>query len=552
MRALVIKAPYQVAVEDRPIPVPEAEEVVVKVEAAALCGSDLHIYRGHQPVAKYDFVLGHELTGVIHSVGSSIQNFKIGQKVVSPFTINCGSCFFCERKQTARCVKSRVYGSNAMEGVQAEYARIPLADTTLFPAPAGVSEQVLILMADIFPTGFFVAQNAAKMLGEAERKDTTAVVIGCGPVGLCAVTAAKHFFDHVYAIDSVPARLDQAAKHGATPLHLHSSDPDVTSRIKQATGGRGADVVLEVVGNPSALDLAIGLVRNFGVISSCGLHTHELKLKGLDLYNKNIRFQFGRCSVRAIFPEALELLKKNADLFESFVENTVSIEEAPKWYELFEQQKCLKTVFTFGSPSAGSGEAATAATARTEQSAAESSAAAGTPAAKESPEHPVQRSDWFQAYAPPKARSEHPLRTVSAEELKDVLQKQETAHGHAAQKALVIDVRRSDCESLIPTAINLPAQTLPLSLPSLLLHLSSVPLVVFHCKACSSPTSRGVRSAGWYADALQNKLGLTDEQTAQRVAVLQGGIVAWEGKFGTKSLDTRGQLALEGWEARQP
>ncbi|PWN98192.1 GroES-like protein [Tilletiopsis washingtonensis] len=347
MRAVVIKEPFKVVVEERPIPKAGKGEVVVKVKAAALCGSDLHIYRGHQPVPHYDFVLGHEMTGTIHEVGEGVSKFKQGDLVVSPFTVNCGDCFYCTREETSRCVQSRVYGSVALDGVQSEYALVPLADTTLFPAPKEISPEVLILMADIFPTGFFVAQNAWKMLNEAERKDATAVVIGCGPVGLCAVTAAKYFFKNVFAIDSVPERLEQARKHGATALHLH--DDDTIGALKKATDGRGADVALEVVGVEAALHLGMQIVRPWGVVSSCGIHTHDVNMKGLDLYNKNLRFQFGRCPVRALFPEALKLLVQNAQLFESFVQNTVSVDEAPKYYELFEKQKCLKTVFTFDS-----------------------------------------------------------------------------------------------------------------------------------------------------------------------------------------------------------
>lgn len=205
-----------------------------------------------------------------------------------------------------------------------------------------------------------------------ERKDTTAVVIGCGPVGLCAVTAATHFFTNVYAVDSVPERLAAAKKHGAKDAwNFKDSNVDIQAKVKELTGGRGADVILEVVGHLSALEMGVQLVRPWGVISSCGIHTHEVKLKGLDLYNKNIRFQFGRCPVRALFGEALELLAQHGDLFKGFVEHVVPIDEAEKWYELFEvsgrgcvmevrwvyadtcprslarsqQNKCLKTAF---------------------------------------------------------------------------------------------------------------------------------------------------------------------------------------------------------------
>lgn len=154
-------------------------------------------------------------------------------------------------------------------------------------APKTVPQEALILMADIFPTGYFASKNAWLMFNEVERKDATAVVIGCGPVGLCAVTAATHFFKNVYAIDSVPERLAEAKKHGASEVfNFKDSNVDIPARIKELTEGRGADAVLEVVGAQSAMDMAIKILRPWGVISSCGIHTHELKLNGLDLYSE--------------------------------------------------------------------------------------------------------------------------------------------------------------------------------------------------------------------------------------------------------------------------
>ncbi|PWN28621.1 GroES-like protein [Jaminaea rosea] len=344
MKAVVVKEPYKVVVEQRPIPKPQdAHDVVVKVELAALCGSDLHVYRGHQPTS-YDFIMGHELVGHVHEVGEGVKTFKKGDYVVCPFTVSCGNCFYCTRSRTSRCESSKLLGCAVLDGAQAEYIRIPMGETSLFHAPTTVPKESLILMADIFPTGYFVSRNAYEMMNEAERQDTTAIVIGCGPVGLCAVTAATHFFKNVYAVDSVPERLAAARKHGAKDA-WNFKEVDVPAKVKELTKGRGADAVLEVVGHLSALEMGVQIVRPWGIISSCGIHTHEVKLKGLDLYNKNIRFQFGRCPVRALFGDALEMLAQHGEMFKGFVENTVSIDEAEKWYELFEQNKCLKTAF---------------------------------------------------------------------------------------------------------------------------------------------------------------------------------------------------------------
>jgi threonine dehydrogenase-like Zn-dependent dehydrogenase len=212
MKALVIKGPYKVAVEERPIPTcVESTDVVVKVRTSGLCGSDLHFYHGNVKVPRYDFVLGHEFVGTITEVGSAVKSFQKGDLVVSPFTTSCGECFYCLRGQTGRCPKGKVYGSIPLDGAQAEYVRVELADSTLFKAPESIPDECLVMMADIAPTGYFVALNGHTMLTDYERAhETTCVVIGCGPVGLCAVTAAASFFTV-----SVPADLcaNQACSH---------------------------------------------------------------------------------------------------------------------------------------------------------------------------------------------------------------------------------------------------------------------------------------------------------------------------------------------------
>lgn len=194
MKAVVLVGPGKIEVLDRPIPRPEADAVVVKVFEPALCGSDLHYYRGNINVGS-GITQGHEFTGTVSEVGTAVQKFKVGDKVVSPFTVCCATCFYCRIGLTCRCEKSRVYGSPLLAGAQAEYVLVPLADTTLVHAPADVDDETLILMADIFPTGYYAASNAYRQMSEAERKEgLTVVVVGCGPVGFCAITSAKYVF----------------------------------------------------------------------------------------------------------------------------------------------------------------------------------------------------------------------------------------------------------------------------------------------------------------------------------------------------------------------
>ncbi|GAA94963.1 hypothetical protein E5Q_01618 [Mixia osmundae IAM 14324] len=294
--------------------------------------------------------MGHEFVGSVHSVGEGVKSFKEGDRVVAPFTLSCGQCFQCERGLSSRCKDSKLFGSIALDGAQAEYVRVPHSESTLFHAPTDVPSSHLVIMADIMPTGFFASKNAWTMLNETERKGATAVVIGCGPVGLCAITAATQNFKTVFAIDSVPDRLDLAKQHGAIPIDLNAKSPSAVEIIQKRTDGRGPDAVLELVGAPDALQLAIDLVRVGGVIASCGLHTHDITLKGIQLYNKNIKFQFGRCPVSSLFEEALALLRKvskeNPKLWDNFIQAKVPLDAAPEYYEKFDKRLVGKTVFT--------------------------------------------------------------------------------------------------------------------------------------------------------------------------------------------------------------
>ncbi|KAL7423837.1 hypothetical protein Q5752_001421 [Cryptotrichosporon argae] len=343
MRAVVIHGPFDVKVETVPVPkIEHPTDAIIKVHLAGLCGSDLHAYRGHEDGKGY--TMGHEVVGTIIEVGSAVKSFAVGDTVLAPFSVSCGSCFYCDRGYTSRCT------SNAcLTGGQAEYFRMPLAESSLFHLPADLPQDVALLMTDILPTGYSAAMNARRLLDEEVAshdaksgvKRGVAVVVGCGPVGLCAITSARTLFEHVFATDLHPSRLALAAKHGATALPF----AEAKAAVLAATEGRGADAVLEVVGHASALQSAIDLARPYGVVSSVGVHNLPISLAGGELYDKNLRFQFGRCSVRRFFPLALEVLRANLDLFADFIEHRVDLGEAEEYYRLFEQNKIAKTVF---------------------------------------------------------------------------------------------------------------------------------------------------------------------------------------------------------------
>ncbi|PUU80719.1 chaperonin 10-like protein [Tuber borchii] len=319
MKAVVFKGPHRIALEDRPIPkLINETDVLVKVSYTALCGSELHVFRGHQP-SDTGFIMGHEFTGTVVEVGKEVTGFQAGDKVVSPFTTSCLECFYCRNGYTSRCTQSMLYGSVALDGGQAEYVRVPLADGTLFKAPPEIPEETV---------------------------NATVVLIGCGPVGLCALIAATSFSPaRIFAIDSVPSRLELAKSLGAEPLNFMEDERAVKERILEATDGRGADVVLEVVGNSPALRMGFDVVRSWGLLISVGVHNAEIPFTGNEAYNKNVRIQFGRCPVRAIFPEALALLKEKSHLLGFMADKIMPMTQAEEGYELFDKMKVQKVIF---------------------------------------------------------------------------------------------------------------------------------------------------------------------------------------------------------------
>lgn len=347
MRAVVFKGVRDVAVEERPIPtIQDPKDIVIKVRYTALCGSELHVYRGHQASAT-GFIMGHEFTGTVHEVGSGVETLRPGDAVVCPFTVSCGACFYCRRRFSSRCEKCLLFGCPLLDGGQAEYVRVPLADSTAVKAPGGIDELKLCLMADILPTGYFAAHNALRQIPPDEVRESVVVLIGCGPVGLCALVAALQDYapKAVLAVDGIPSRLERAKSLGAEPWNYLENGDGLAARVAELTDGRGVDVVIEVVGHSSALETAFRLLRPWGTISSVGVHNGAIPWSGNQAYGKNLKIQMGRCPVRSIFPEALELLEKRQDAFDFMTENVMPLSQAVEGYKLFDSMKVQKVIF---------------------------------------------------------------------------------------------------------------------------------------------------------------------------------------------------------------
>ncbi|KAJ5858891.1 hypothetical protein N7534_004168 [Penicillium rubens] len=346
MQAVVFKGPLKVAVEQKPIPqIQDPTDVILKVRYSALCGSELHVFRGHQKSGT-EFIMGHEFTGEVVELGSDIKNFQKGDRVVSPFTASCGECFYCERGFSSRCARSQLFGTVALDGGQAEYVRVPLADSTLAKVPASIDEKKLVLMADIFPTGYFASLNAFSGTTPEEIQKSTVLLFGCGPVGICALISALDYKPKtLIAIDSVPSRLALAQSLGAEPWDFKEDEEGLRQRVKDLTDGRGADIVIEVVGHSSALRMGFELLRPWGRISSVGVHNQDIPWTGNEAYGKNLRLQMGRCPVRSIFGPAMDLFEKKQDTLNFMSQDIRPLSQAVQAYDDFDNMRAHKVIF---------------------------------------------------------------------------------------------------------------------------------------------------------------------------------------------------------------
>lgn len=347
MKALTYHGPGSVRFEDVPDPaIVEPTDAIVRVEATAICGSDLHVYEGRERGLDEGTVLGHEFAGRVVAVGSAVASLAVGDRVVSPFTTSCGACFYCARGLTARCVAGRLFGwvekDEGVQGGQAELVRVPLAATTLFPVPGDVELDLALLLGDVLATG----HHGASLAGAAPG--VVCVVIGCGPVGLTAVLCARELgAAAVFALDTVPERLALAERFGAKAVDARGED--AAGIVRLATAGRGADAVLEAVGSPSAGRLAFELVRPGGTIAVVGVH-HEtgFAFSPGQAYDKNLTYRTGRCPARGLMETVLPVARKRRAELAAIVTHHLPLSEGSGAYAIFSAKRdgCVKIVLS--------------------------------------------------------------------------------------------------------------------------------------------------------------------------------------------------------------
>jgi len=343
MRAVTFQAPGEVRIEEKADPeLLAADDALVRVEASGICGSDLHIYHGRVPVEP-GFTIGHEFVGTVLAAGDDVERVAAGDRVLGCFHTACATCAACLRSDYHRCERGRTFGHGShlgdLQGAQAEQLLVPRANLTLRRVPEGMTDEVALFAGDVMGTGYHAIAHAGMRVGD------TVAVLGLGPVGLCAVQAAvASGATKVFAIDSVPARLAMAESFGATPLHLTEEEPK--RAVRGATEGRGVDVVVDAVGDPGPLAMAVSLVRDAGTISGIGAYAGKGEAPLGLAWLKGVTVRLGLANVIAHVDRVLGLIEAGKLDPSPLVSHRMKLDEAAEAYELYDNREALKIVLT--------------------------------------------------------------------------------------------------------------------------------------------------------------------------------------------------------------
>lgn len=284
MKALIYNGPNHREWGEKPRPaLQEPTDAIVKITTTTICGTDLHIMKGDVPTVTEGRILGHEGVGVIELIGPGVTNFHVGQRVLISCITSCGKCDYCKRGMYSHCRTGGWILGNKIDGTQAERVRIPHADNSLYSVPANLEEEALVMLSDIFPTGF----ECGVMNGQVKPGDSVAIV-GSGPIGLAALLTAQFYSpSQIIMIDRDDNRLQVARSFGATHTINYETE-DVLETVKHLTGGDGVDVAIESVGVPASFDTCQTIIAPGGHIANIGVHGKPVELHLEKLWDRNI------------------------------------------------------------------------------------------------------------------------------------------------------------------------------------------------------------------------------------------------------------------------
>ncbi|WP_165461858.1 zinc-dependent alcohol dehydrogenase [Atlantibacter sp.] len=392
MRALTYHGAHSVSVDNVPDPsIEQADDIILRVTATAICGSDLHLYRGKIPQVKHGDIFGHEFMGEVVEVGGGVKDIQRGDRVVIPFVIACGDCFFCKLHQYSACENtnsgpgaslnkkqipppaalfgySHLYGG--VPGGQAEYVRVPKGNVGPFKVPPVLSDDKALFLSDILPTAWQAVKNADV------KKGSSVAIYGAGPVGLLTAACARYLgAEQIFIVDHHPYRLAFAEqRYGAIPINFDKDDDPAALIIEQTAGNRGVDAAIDAIGfeakgsttetvlttlklegsSGKALRQCIAAVRRGGIVSVPGVYAgfiHAFMFG--DAFDKGISFRMGQTHVHAWLPELLPLIEQGLLRPEEIVTHYLPLEDAARGYEVFEkrQEDCRKIILVPGAES---------------------------------------------------------------------------------------------------------------------------------------------------------------------------------------------------------
>ena len=345
MKAVVYHGPGDWGWDEAPMPTISADtDAIVRVDVTTICGTDLHILKGDLPAVTPGRILGHEAVGTVESVGSGGKNVKVGDRVLVSCVSACGACRYCRERMFGQCLGGGgwILG-HLIDGTQAEYVRVPFADNSTYPVPAGVSDEDLLMLADILPTGYEVG-----VLNGRVQPGQTVAVVGTGPIGLAAIMGAQLYSpSHIVAIDLADSRLEAAKAFGADVV-INSTREDAVAVIMELTGGLGADVAIEAVGVPASFDLCTRLIRPGGHVANIGVHGEPVTLHLEELWIKNVTITTGLVDTSST-PTLLNLVSTHQVEPERFITHHFTLDDFVAAYDTFSragETGALKVVLT--------------------------------------------------------------------------------------------------------------------------------------------------------------------------------------------------------------
>ena len=342
MQALVYNGPGRKNREDRAKPQVEAPtDAIVRITKTTICGTDLHILKGDVATCKPGTVLGHEGVGVVDSVGPGVATFKPGDRVLISCISACGRCEFCRKGMFSHCTTGGWILGHKIDGTQAEFVRIPYADTSLYPIPQGADEEALVMLSDILPTGF-----ECGVLNGKVGPGSTVAIVGSGPIGLAALLTAQFYApSEIIMIDIDDNRLAVAKRFGAT-LTVNSTDGMAAEQVMKLTGGRGVDTAIEAVGIPATFELCADIVAPGGTVANVGVHGCKADLHLERLWSHNVTITTGLVDTKSI-PMLLKTVQSKRIDAKQLITHRFGLDRIIEAYDTFAQAaetKALKVI----------------------------------------------------------------------------------------------------------------------------------------------------------------------------------------------------------------